>query len=445
MKRIASIILCALTVLPLSAKKPVKEQPLLWPDGTAVSDWFKDSSVPDLESLGTQYKISDYGAVSDPNIVQTELIQSVIDKAAENGGGVVVIPEGIYKSGALFFKQGTSLYVSRGGVLLGSESIFDFPVITTRIEGEVCKYFAALINIDHLDGFTLCGPGTIDGNGSPYWKAFRLRRTWNPQCTNKDEQRPRLVHVSHSSNVTIADVSLQNSPFWTCHSYKSDHLRLINLRIFSPIAPIRSASADGIDLDACHDVYVKGCRITVNDDAVCFKGGKGPWADQDENNGANENILVEEVFFDRTTGSCVTCGSECIRTRNIIIRNCTADHGQSLLQLKMRPDTPQHYEYIRIEGMKGSVAAVLSVGSWRQFFDLKDRKDTPISYGEHIVFKDLDLEANSFVNVRRMDEEYRVNDITFDNVKVKTGRPEWDRTAIDNLTVKDTYVNDVQQ
>lgn len=445
-KKLISILAIALSVSAIAdAKKPVKEQPLLWPDGTVVSDWFKDASVPAPETLGKIYKISDFGAISDPNIVQTELIQSVIDKAAADGGGVIVIPEGIYKSGALFFKQGTHLYVGRGGVLLGSESIFDFPVINTRIEGEVCPYFAALINIDHLDGFTLTGPGTIDGNGSPYWKAFRLRRTWNPKCTNKDEQRPRLVHVSHSSNVTIADVTLQNSPFWTCHSYKSDHLKLINLRIFSPIAPIRSASADGIDLDACHDVYVKGCRITVNDDAVCFKGGKGPWADKDPDNGSNENILVEEVFFDRTTGSCVTCGSECIQTKNIIIRNCTADHGQSLLQLKMRPDTPQHYEYIRIEGMKGSVAAVLSVGSWRQFFDLKDRKDTPISYGEHIVFKDLDLEANAFVRVNRLDEEYKVNDITFDNVKVQTPNPQWNRDAIDNLTVKNTFVNGVQQ
>ena len=107
--------------------------------------------------MGKQYNIADYGAISDPLHVQTELIQSVIDKAAEEGGGVVVIPEGIYKSGSLFFKQGTHLYLSRGAVLLGSEFIYDFPVITTRIEGELCKYFGALINVDGLDGFTLSG------------------------------------------------------------------------------------------------------------------------------------------------------------------------------------------------------------------------------------------------------------------------------------------------
>ena len=266
------LALCAL--VPADARKKAKAEPLLFPDGTPVPEWFKEAEVPAPETLGKLYNIADYGAISDPNNVQTELIQSVIDKAAEEGGGVVVIPEGIYKSGALFFRQGTHLHLLRGAVLLGSEHIYDFPVVMTRIEGEVCKYFPALINADGLDGFTLTGCGTIDGNGSPYWKAFRIRRQWNPKCTNKDEQRPRLLHVSNSRNVTIADVTLQNSPFWTCHIYKTDHIKLLNLRIFSPREPIKSASADGIDLDVCSNVHVKGCRITVNDDAICFKGAE---------------------------------------------------------------------------------------------------------------------------------------------------------------------------
>lgn len=440
MKRIFLIMLSLSVILPAHARK-AKEVPPQFPDGTVIADWFKDSSVPGPAALGPLYRISDFGAVSDPAIVQTELIQGVIDKAAAEGGGVVVIPEGIYKSGALFFRQGTHLYLSRGAVLLGSESIFDFPVTDTRIEGEVCKYFPALINVDGLDGFTFSGPGTVDGNGSPYWKAFRLRRQWNPKCTNKDEQRPRLLHVSNSTNVTIADVTLQNSPFWTCHIYKTDHIRLLNLRIFSPIAPIRSASADGIDLDVCSDVLVKGCRITVNDDAVCFKGGKGPWADKDPDNGPNTNIIVEDCFFDNTTGSCVTCGSECIRTHNIIIRNCRVEKGQSLLQLKMRPDTPQHYEHIVLDGISGSCRCVLSAGAWRQFFDLKDREDIPRSYGEHIVFRNLDLECSSFAEIRPVPEEFSLSDFTFENVRVQTPKPEWESSAIEGLKVSETYIN----
>ena len=192
-------------------------------------------------------------------------------------------------------------------------------------------------------------------------------------------------------------------------------------------------------------MLVKGCRITVNDDAVCFKGGKGPWADKDPVNGPNMNILVEDCFFDHTTGSCITCGSECIHAYNILVRNCRVEEGQTLLQLKMRPDTPQRYEYITVDGVEGSCRCVLGVAPWRQFFDLKDRKDIPHSYGENIIFRNLDLECKSFANISPKDDEYTLDGIRFENVRVETPVPEWNSSSIKNLTLIDTYINGVKQ
>ena len=318
MKQLLSLLLCLSIIVPSMAKKEQRKQNV-FPDGTPISEWFLQTKVVHPDSLGKKYDLSDYGIESNPHIVQTQKIQKIIDEAAANGGGVIYIPEGIYKSGSLFFKQGTHLYLSKGATLLGSENIMDFPLLMTRIEGEYCKYFGALINADGLDTFTISGKGTIDGNGTPYWKAFRLRREWNPQCTNKDEMRPRLLYIAHCRNVQVADVTLQNSPFWTSHYYRCDKVKLLNLRIFSPIKPIKSASADGIDMDVCTNFHIKGCRFTVNDDAICFKGGKGPYADQDTYNGPNKNILIEDCFFDHTTGSCMTCGSESIHVYNVCL------------------------------------------------------------------------------------------------------------------------------
>ena len=189
----------------------------LWPDGTPMDQWFADTTKVNPQNLGQQYAITDYGVLNDSTIVQTTAIQQVIDLVAEHGGGVVVIPEGTFLTGALHFRQGTHLHVI--GKLKGSERIADFPVTTTRIEGETCRYFPALINGDGLDGFTISGKGTIDGNGLYYWQEFRIRRQWNPQCTNKDAQRPRLTYLSNCKNITIQDVRLVNSPFWTNHIY----------------------------------------------------------------------------------------------------------------------------------------------------------------------------------------------------------------------------------
>lgn len=156
-----------------------------FPDGSVVDEWFHDVHVPKLGELGRQYILTDYGINADGSI-HTEQLQKLIDTAADNGGGVIVVPEGTYLTGSLFFRQGVNLYVKADGMLKGSDDISDYPVIKTRIEGESCMYYAALINADGIDGFTMCGEGTIDGSGLRSWKSFWLRRSWNPVCTNKD-------------------------------------------------------------------------------------------------------------------------------------------------------------------------------------------------------------------------------------------------------------------
>ena len=320
-----------------------------WPDGTPMDEWFMQSGRVDVNTLGRRYVLTDYGVRRDSNMVQTAMIQAVIDRCAQEGGGVVVVPEGTFLTGALFFRQGTHLHVTGQGRLKGSDRIIDFPVMTTRIEGETCRYFAALVNADGLDGFTITGKGTIDGNGLQYWRDFWLRRRWNPECTNKDSQRPRLTYVSNSRNVTIQDVRLMNSPFWTNHVYKSHHVRYIDCYIYAPTQdvwsedPTRGApSSDAIDIDACSDVLVRGCFMHVNDDAVVLKGGKGTWADKDSTNGPNERILIEDCRYGRVHG-CLTLGSESLHDRNIILRRCHTEAADRVLWLKMRPDTPQHY------------------------------------------------------------------------------------------------------
>ena len=64
--------------------------------------------------------------MNDSTLLQTEKIQAVIDLASNNGGGVIVIPEGTYLSGALFFKPGTHLHLEKKAVLKGSDDISNF-------------------------------------------------------------------------------------------------------------------------------------------------------------------------------------------------------------------------------------------------------------------------------------------------------------------------------
>ncbi|MFV0606233.1 MAG: glycoside hydrolase family 28 protein [Niabella sp.] len=432
------IILLSLFVFGLSINLSAQEK---FPDGTPIPDWFRQIIPTDVTKLGKQYVITNFGVShNDSNKVQTEKIQAVIDKAAASGGGVIIIPKGVFLSGNLFFKPGTHLHLQEGATIKASDDISNFKVVTTRIEGETCQYFPALINADSVDGFTISGKGTLNGNGLRYWKAFWLRRSWNPQCTNKDEMRPRLLYVSNSKNVQISGIRLINSPFWTSHYYKCENLKLLNLYIYAPAAPVKAPSSDAIDLDVCKNVLVKNCYMSVNDDAVALKGGKGPQADKDENNGGNYNIIIEDNVYG-FCHSALTCGSESIHNRNIILRRTKVKDVHRLLWLKMRPDTPQHYEYITVEDITGTADNMLVINPWTQFFNLKGESGIKPSKANNIALKNINLQCDIVFNVKQSDQ-YTLSDFSFENLKIQAAKkPEINKEYIDGFTLKNVVIN----
>jgi polygalacturonase len=436
MKRSITLFLLFLLLCPslADAKKTA-----LWPDGTPISSWFSDTSRVDVSSLGRRYVLTDYGVNTDSTLVQTTEIQAVIDRCAREGGGVVVVPRGTFLSGSLFFRQGTHLQVEAGGKLKGSDRIEDFRIVTTRIEGQTCQYFSALINADSVDDFTITGPGTIDGNGYHYWKEFWIRRQWNPQCTNKDAQRPRLVYISNSKNVTMQDIRMVNSPFWNNHLYRCDHVRLMGLYIFAPTSSVKAPSSDAIDIDACHDILVHGCYMSVNDDAVALKGGKGTWADKDPDNGPNYNVIVEDCHYG-VVHSCLTLGSESVHDYNIVLRNIQADNVNRVLWLKMRPDTPQRYELVRVEHITGNTQSFLVVRPWTQFFKPEKRDDMPLSTCSDITLRDIKMNTKNFFDVKASDK-YKLSRFHFNHIDITDEAGAFNPSSIEGSTYSDVKIN----
>ena len=411
----------------------------LWPDGTPVSSWFADTSRIEITTLGTKYVITDYGVATDSTIIQTAAIQAVIDRASADGGGVVVVPRGTFLSGALFFKKGTHLHVEAGGKLKGIDDIRHYPLVKTRIEGQTRDYFTALVNADGVNHFTISGTGTIDGNGLRFWEEFWIRRRFNPECTNLEALRPRLVYISNSDDVQVQDVHLINSGFWTNHLYRCHRVKYIGCTIYAPHEPAASKapSSDALDIDVCSDVLVHGCNISVNDDAVVIKGGKGTWADLQPENGPTERVIVQNCHYGFVHG-CLTLGSESLHDSNIILRDCHVDNASRVLWLKMRPDTPQHYEQLLVERITGSCGSFLFIRPWTQFFQPSERKDMPLSQCNDITIKDISMSCRRFLDIGASDK-YRLHSFTFENIDVEEERGEFKPEAIED--VKASHVN----
>ena len=179
--------------------------------------------------------------------------------------------------------------------------------------------------------------------------------------------------------------------------------------------------------------------MSVNDDAVVMKGGKGTWADQDPDNGPNKNVIIEDCTYGFVHG-CLTLGSESVFDHNIVLRRCKVSEANNVLWLKMRPDTPQHYEYVSIEDIQGDCRNFLYINPWTQFFKPGDRKDMPVSQCNNIVLKNINMNCNNFYNVKNS-EKYVLKDFTFENINVKTEKDGFDHSYIGNTKVNNVIIN----
>jgi polygalacturonase len=395
-----------------------------------------------LTATSQEYVITDFGVGTDSTKLNTQAIQNVIDKANDNGGGTIVIPKGVYLTGALFFKPKTKLRLLEGAMLKGSDAISDYPLIPSRMEGQNLLYYAALINAYYVDSFSITGPGTIDGNGLKFWKEFwahldSMRRI-GKSSTNLEVHRPRLLFIWGCNDVTIQNVRLHNSGFWTTHLYECNNVLIDGCDIRAPFKPVPAPSSDGVDIDVCKKVTVRNCYISVNDDAVCVKGGKGPNAHELSQNGAGEDILIENCTFGDSHGT-LTLGSECIHANNITIRNCKMDNHAPILRLKMRPDTYQVYENITIENITGSCGTIIEMLPWKQFFNLAGSSAKPFGTVRNIRFSNINVKCKSF-GVMQGNPPDTVSSVVFRNITATCDDPAL-KTKYKGVKVEKVTVN----
>jgi alpha-L-rhamnosidase len=397
--------------------------------------------VPLITASAKDITITDVGALPDGETLNTLAIQKAIDDVSAVGGGRVLIPAGVFKTGALFLKQGVELHLDDKAILLGSTNVTDYPKQMTRIEGHFEPWLPALINAKDLTSVKITGTGTLDGNGKPFWVAFWKRRAENPQCTNLEVERPRLMFLENCEDVTISGVKLKDSGFWNLHVYKCRNVVIEAVSIAAPhgdppkitdsaqpwdeISVDRAPSSDGIDIDSCQDVVIRGSTISNGDDCIALKGTKGPLAMQDATSPPVENILIEDCNFVSGHGM-LTCGSEATIIRNVTVRNCRVGKAVPIVRLKLRPDTPQLYENLLFENIKAFDAqAVFDVKPWTQFFDLQGHSP-PSSVVRNVTVRNLTGNVRAFGELRGNKgdtlEFIKLEniDITADNPRLKT-------------------------
>jgi len=356
---------------------------------------------------------------------QTVELQARIDALAASGGGTLTLAAGTYRTGALFFKPGVNLHLEKGAEIVGTDDAEGYPMRETRIEGETCLYYPALINADGCDGFTMSGEGVIDGHGANTWEEFWTKRAAarkkGGDFRNKDLMRPRVLYVSRSKNVNVSGVTFKNSKFWTTHFYDCEDVLVHDCEIRADILKdsrgkeLKGPSTDGIDIDKCRRFTVRNVTFSVNDDGIAVKGGKGPWADdyaKFPGNGPSTDVLIENCTFRHPTHSALTLGSECPEVSNVTMRGCIMDGCGNMLNLKMRTDTPQHYSNVLVEDCRGKCDTFFCARAWSQYHDAQGRSAAELkSFADGVTLRNNVIDAARVFNTKKKETAFELSNL----------------------------------
>ncbi|OQP46025.1 glycoside hydrolase [Niastella yeongjuensis] len=251
--------------------------------------------------------ITKFGAIPDGMTLNTESINKAIEACSKQGGGVVMIPQGIWLTGPVVLKSNVNLYVSRSAVLQFTGDKSQYPLIESHFEGKKTVRNQAPISGTDLENVAITGDGVIDGNGDVWrmvkrdkvtegeWKKFVASggvvtpdgRSWYPSesymkaeyekgpktdyTAIKDYLRPNMVVLRNCKKVLLQNATFQNSPCWNLHTLYCEHVTFDGVRVRNQPS---AQNGDGMDIESCSYVEVKNSTLDCGDDGICIKSGK---------------------------------------------------------------------------------------------------------------------------------------------------------------------------
>jgi exo-poly-alpha-galacturonosidase len=295
------------------------------------------------------FNIVDYGAVGDGTTSNTKAIQAAIDACTT--GGKVIVPAGVFKTGAIWLKSNMTLEISKDATLLATENAAEYVYGNLPYMYSTDTRFYSLINAHTFDfgsmsNIRIVGEGTIDGNGwkqigvdkedpslpvyaSPLNAAGQsdLKEVLNIGITAKTTveravgmgmtmksvypRRPSLVNFRGVNNVYYNGITVINPANHTLMNANCNNVT-VNGVIFKTYD---CNNGDGIEFSHGSGLIVFNNFFDTGDDGMNFAAGQGAVGNKEE---PTQNAWIFNNYFRHGHGAIVTGSHTAAWLQNIL-------------------------------------------------------------------------------------------------------------------------------
>lgn len=288
-------------------------------------------SLPELPRIPDhRVNVTDYGAIGDGLDLCTSGLQAAIDDCAASGGGTVIIPAGLWRTGPLTLRSRINLHAESGALIQFDSDPELYPLVPSHFEGRAEWRCQAPLDGSALTDIAITGSGIFDGGGEGWRPVKRFKTTesqwtqlvqsggvvdaaneiWWPNaeaqngeayCRELRERfsaasantehrevsqgsataqdylpartylRPNMVSLRSCQRILLEGPTFQNSPAWCLHPIGCEDVTIRGVQVRNPWY---SQNGDGLDLESCTRALVEHSLFDVGDDAICLKSGK---------------------------------------------------------------------------------------------------------------------------------------------------------------------------
>lgn len=260
--------------------------------------------------------VTEFGASPGADAVtNTRAINEAIAYAAGRAPATVVIPAGTFRTYTIVLASRVNLYLSAGCVVEAARTDIRHGVCDVMgerfiqsgdggnyLEPEVNRYVGlqdhahsylrnALVWGDHVEYVMIYGPGRFDGGRVDADGVRRESLTYSDPADPARRDVPghrgewfgnKGIALFHSSHVVLADFEMLMCGHFAIITTGCADLLVSGLTV--------DTNRDGIDIDSCEDVTVRGCTFnTMHDDGIVIKSSYGAQRFM-----PSRNVLVED-------------------------------------------------------------------------------------------------------------------------------------------------------